>query len=384
MIEAIGDPLPHDVPRETAPERPGCVAVFPVRRDGTEMNWSAKGSTFLTRWRQGYARAGKATPDQPQPYVIQYLKSGPIMDIDEGRVRVIGRKPDGSVIGLYLETTDKTPATQWAIPSHNAEHGGTGLLKALLPSRTFPFPKSLYAVEDVLRLFIGAKPEAVVLDFFAGSGTTAHAVARLNRQDQGRRQCILVTNNEVSSDEEMALRQSNLRPGDPDWEALGIFDHLTRPRVSAAILGETPDSGPIAGEYRFTDAFPMAEGFEENVAFLELTYLDADDVDLGLAFDDIAPLLWLRAGAEGPVAGRSDDASTPVPYVWTERYGILFDEDRWRGFVTDRPESATTAFIVTRSPTTFAGIVAELPAAMDTVRLYDTYLSMFFPERGHG
>ena len=154
--------------------------------------------------------------------------------------------------------------------------------------------------------------------------------------------------------------------------------------MTAAITGETPDGEPIAGEYKFTDEFPMAEGFEENVAFLELTYLDADDVDLGLSFDDIAPLLWLRAGAQGPIARRSDDTGAQLPYVWTDRYGVLFDEDRWRGFVTDRPQSATTAFIVTHSPTTFAGIVAELPAAIDTVRLYDTYLSMFLPERGHG
>ncbi len=116
--------------------------------------------------------------------------------------------------------------------------------------------------------------------------------------------------------------------------------------------------------------------------FLELRYLDAGDVDLGLAYDDIAPQLWLRAGGRGPIAPRLDAAGSPLPYVWTERYGVLFDEDRWRGFVADRPEAATTAFIVTYSPTVFAGIVAELPPSMDTVRLYDTYLSLFLPGRG--
>jgi len=119
-----------------------------------------------------------------------------------------------------------------------------------------------------------------------------------------------------------------------------------------------------------------------NVAFLELRYLDADDVDLGHAFDDIAPLLWLRAGGQGPIARRIDDAGAKAPYVWTDHYGVLFDEDRWRSFVSARPESARAAFIVTYSPTVFAGIAAELPTSMDTVRLYDTYLSMFLPERG--
>ena len=92
------------------------------------------------------------------------------------------------------------------------------MLRALIPGRSFPFPKSLYAVEDTLRLFIADKPAAVVLDFFSGSGTTAHAVMRLNRQDGGRRQCICVTNNEVAADEQKSLREKGLRPGDPEWE----------------------------------------------------------------------------------------------------------------------------------------------------------------------
>jgi len=222
----------------------------------------------------------------------------------------------------------------------------------------------------------------VVLDFFAGSGTTAHAVARLNRQDGGRRQCILVTNNEVSADEAKDLRTRGLRPGDPEWEQLGIFEHITRPRVTAVITGRTPDGEPIKGDYKFTDEFPMADGFEENATFLELRYLDPDDVDLGLAYDDIAPLLWLRAGGQGPIAARLDDAGEPVPFAWTETYGVLFDEDRWRSFVSTRPDSARAAFIVTYSPTAFAGITAELPPGMDVVRLNDTYLSMFLPDRG--
>ena len=173
-----------------------------------------------------------------------------------------------------------------------------------------------------------------------------------------------------------------VRPGDPEWEALGIFEHITRPRLTAAITGRTQEGAPIKGEYKFTDEFPMADGFEENAAFLELRYLDADDVDLGLAYDDVAPLLWLRAGATGPIARRTDDAGNTLPYAWTDRYGVLFDEDRWRSFVSACPETATTAFIVTHSPTAFAGIAGELPTDVDTVRLPDSYLSMFLPERG--
>ena len=99
------------------------------------------------------------------------------------------------------------------------------------------------------------------------------------------------------------LRQRGYSPGDPEWEALGIFEHVTRPRITAAVTGSTPDGEPIRGEYKFTDEFPMAEGFEENVEFFDLLYLDRDAVDLGLAFEHIAPLLWMKTGAIGEEAG---------------------------------------------------------------------------------
>ena len=354
-----------------------------MRPDGTEMNWSLTRESLLDRMRSGYVRVGKFEPGSPQPFVISYLKRGAVTDIESGVAHVAGQNADGSVRAVYLEGKSRIPTTQWAVASHDAQRGGTGVLRSLLgQTRRFPFPKSLYAVEDSIRLFVGNKPNAVILDFFAGSGTTAHAVMRLNRQDGGRRQSIMVTNNEVSADEAKELRIRGLRPGDAEWEALGIFEHITQARVTAAIAGRTPEGEPIKGDYKFTDEFPMADGFEENVAFLELRYLDADEIDLGQVFDDIAPLLWLRAGGQGPIARRVDDTSAPLPYVWTDRYGVLFDEDRWRSFVSTRPETARAAFIVTYSPTVFAGIAAELPTSMDTIRLYDTYLSMFMPERG--
>jgi adenine-specific DNA-methyltransferase len=165
------------------------------------------------------------------------------------------------------------PSTQWRITSHDATQYGTRLLSdAFLPVRDFPYPKSLYAVEDALRFFLVDNSQAIVLDFFSGSGTTAHAVMRLNHQDGGRRQCISVTNNEVAADEQKALREQGLRPGDTEWEKHGICDYITKPRVAAAITGKTPDGEPIKGDYKFTDEFPMADGFEENAEFFTLTY----------------------------------------------------------------------------------------------------------------
>jgi adenine-specific DNA-methyltransferase len=379
-VREVGDPIDPAADRSVAPHVDGCTAIFPIRSDGTEMVWGTTAPTLRKLVTDGFVRvSGGVNPHQS--YTVAYLR-GVAKNIEQGIYRVVGEREDGSKIVVVPGGRTLRPTTVWREKAHDAGAYGTSMLRALLPGRHFPFPKSLYAVEDVIRFFVKDKSDAVVLDFFAGSGTTAHAIARLNRQDAGRRQSIMVTNNEVSPDEASRLRGRGIRPGDTEWETLGIFEHLTRPRVIAAITGRTPHGDPIQGDYRFTDEFPMADGFDENVAFFELRYLDADDVDLGLAFDDIAPLLWLRAGGHGPIARVSDDGGAPLPYVWTDRYGVLFDEDRWRRFVSERPASAQTAFIVTYSPTAFAGITAELPTEMEVVRLPDSYMSIFQPNRG--
>jgi len=377
-VDSVGEPLLLREVREEVARRTGCVAVFPVRDDGTEMNWGLTPESLRPLIGLGYVKVGAANPSKPQPYQIGYLTSGRIEDIVSGRARVTGRDASGAVIAEYVTHKVRMPLTAWDRPSHNAETGGTNLIKSLLGIKAFDYPKSLYAVEDAIRLFVKDKPSAVVLDFFAGSGTTAHAVARLNRQDGGNRQAILVTNNEVSGDEAKAMRERGLFPGDPEWEALGIFEHVTRPRVTAAITGLTPDGEPVKGDYKYTDEFPMAEGFEQNVDFLELTYLDPGDVELDLSFAGLAPLLWMRAGAQGPIIEELDEATgTRPPYAWTDRYGVLFDPDRWRAFVAARPATATSAFIVTDSTSTFAGVASELPDSMDVVRLYESYLTAF-------
>lgn len=375
LIEAVGDAIPHEQDRSTAKQLEGCVAVFPVRDDGTEMNWSVTAPTFIDRWKKGYARAGRVQPGKPQPYIIQYLKSGPIADIEQGKATVEGYAADGSVIAYYEEASAKAPPTQWNLRSHNAEHYGTKTLRALLPGRRFPFPKSLYAVEDVLRLFVAHKRDAVILDFFAGSGTTAHAVMRLNRQDAGVRRCILVTNNEVAADEQDVLRERNLRPGDAEWEKYGICDFITKPRIAAAITGRTPDDEPIDGDYKFSDKFPIADGFLENAEFFTLTYEARSAVNHNLAYARIAPLLWLRAGAQGARIDKLPASGWAV----ADTYGLLTDIDAATPFVAAVSQAVglRIAYIVTDDARRFQAIAKRLPKGVEPVRLYESYLTNF-------
>jgi adenine-specific DNA-methyltransferase len=249
------------------------------------------------------------------------------------------------------------------------------LLRNLVSGRKFPFPKSLYAVEDTLRLFVARKPDAVILDFFAGSGTTAHATMRLNKQDGGNRQCISVTNNEVAADEQKTLRERGLRPGDPDWEQWGICDYITKPRVAAAITGTTPDGQPITGDYKFTDVFPMADGFEANAEFFTLTYETPVAVSYQTAFARIAPLLWLRAGS----VGRRIDKVPAAGWEVVDTYGLLVDLDKAANFLKAlrKTQRLRIAYIVTDDARRFQSIARRLPDGVEAIRLYESYLTNF-------
>ena len=198
---------------------------------------------------------------------------------------------------------------------------------------------------------------------------------RLNRQDGGRRQCISVTNNEVAADEQSSLRKSGLRPGDPDWEKWGICDYITKPRIAAAITGKTPDGDPIEGDYKFTDEFPMAEGFEENAEFFTLTYETPVSVSHNRAFARVAPLLWMRAGSEG----RRIDAISADGWEVADTYGLLTDLDKATAFckAVEAKGAIRIAYIVTDDDRRFQAVTRHLPDAVEPVRLYESYLTNF-------
>lgn len=374
-IEEIGKALPHDVARTVVADRPGCTAVFPIRESGLEMNWGLTAPALEKLLQKGYVRVGRHTPNAPQKWEISYLTSGKIEDIESGRATKVGENPDGSVIAEYVVDKLKSPTSTWVMASHNAETGGTNVLKKLLPNRTFPFPKSLYAVEDVLRYFVANRQDAIILDFFSGSGTTAHAVMRLNRQDGGSRRCISVTNNEVAAEEQIEMRTRLLRPGDAEWEKFGICDYITKPRVAAAINGETPDGEPIQDDYKFTDEFPMSEGFKANAEFFTLTYETPVAVNHNMAFSRIAPLLWLRAGNQG----KRIDKLPPDGWAVVEAYGLLSEVDAVEPFVKElkKVKTARVAFIVTDDDRRFQNVARRLPAGVEPVRLYESYLANF-------
>lgn len=372
VFDSVGEPyFGDDISKVNPPSN--CVAVWPIRSDGQEGRWQAGVETLRSLIEKGYARLGKWRSDQT---AITYIKRGEQKKVESGVFPITSRKQDNSIL------TDATnyvpifvPGTQWRITSHNAEQGGTNLLKNILPNRKFPFPKSLYAVEDALKFFVSKKLDAVILDFFSGSGTTAHATMRLNKQDGGRRQCISVTNNEVGADEQKALRKKALRPGDEEWEKYGICDYITKPRVKAAITGLTPNGDPIKGDYKFTDEFPIADGFEENAEFFTLTYETPVAVRHNVAFKHISPLLWMRAGSQGSRIEKISEKGWDM----VESYGVLVNLDQATKFckAVKANKSMRIAYIVTDDDRRFQAVARHLPDSVEPVRLYESYLSNF-------
>lgn len=376
-IVDVGDALPIGQDASSVGPRKGLITVWPTPRpDGEDGRWSVVPERLRELIKIGAVKVGQVKPDKGQ-FPIFYLTSEQLAAIDSGELEVRGKTPDGVMQVFFHQDGGRisAPRTIWDKVSHSASEHGSGLLKTLLPGRKFPYPKSLYAIEDVLRLTARGKPEAVVLDFFSGSGTTAHAVMRLNHQDGGRRQCISVTNNEVAADEQKALREQGLRPGDPDWEKWGICDYITKPRVAAAITGETPEGEPIKGDYKFTDEFPMADGFEENAEFFTLTYETPIAVSHHMAFARIAPLLWLRAGSRG----RRIDKLPASGWEVVDAYGLLIQLDRATPFLKAVSKTADlrAAYIVTDDERRFQALAQRLPQGVEAVRLYESYLTNF-------
>jgi adenine-specific DNA-methyltransferase len=373
-IIGCGEPL--SLGEHPEPEDPtsSVRACWPTRSDGSEGRWQLKVDSFRSLLKGGHVKIGSIGRDKITFY---YLMDGQRKKLESGALVVTGKDDYGGIVVGYADADSISgrPKTQWMATSHSATDHGTSMLRKLIPGRSFPFPKSLYAVEDALRFFVGNKRSAIILDFFSGSGTTAHAVMRLNRQDSGSRQCISVTNNEVAAEEQAALRKRGLRQGDPDWEEWGICDYITKPRIKATITGRTPSSDPIKGNYSFTDEFPIAEGFEENAEFFTLSYETPVSISHNRAFERIAPLLWLRAGSRGQRIAKLPAEGWAV----VEAYGLLVEIDAATPYIqaVHKAQGLRVAYIVTDDDRRFQALARRLPDGVEPVRLYESYLTNF-------
>lgn len=378
-IVKVGDPIPLGVARSTVVAPDGLRVGWPIRSDGSEGRWQVSAENARLMVKNGTMKSGRYV-EATQGIAINYLKKGQLEDLEKGSLLRVGTDENGAGIFEYSAdvTTHSEPGTIWVRDSHDASIYGSTLLRGLLPGKKFSFPKSLYAVHDVIRFFVANKPNALIVDFFAGSGTTLHAVNLLNAEDGGHRRCIMVTNNEVSDAEAKALTKQGYKPGDDEWEKLGIARYVTWPRTVCSIEGHDVNGKPLKGKYLGSDA-PMSDGFKANAAYFKLGFLDRNAVALGRQFRELLPVLWMKAGAVGPcpMLGKGD-AIPDMMVLPQNRMAVLNDDTAFAQFedqVREHPE-IETVYIVTDSERGYREMIRSLDVK-NTYQLYRNYLDNF-------
>ncbi|RJG02269.1 site-specific DNA-methyltransferase [Noviherbaspirillum sedimenti] len=247
-IVSIGEPLPLD-------QRPdqGTVdntVAWPFRTDGTLGNWRVSPPTLRTLLAKGYVKLG-GYDEARKTWTILYLGQKAQRQIDEGAICIVSRDATTNAVALeYVAGEQRSIKTVWHRALHDAGTYGSSFLRNILgEGGRFAFPKSIYAVRDAVAAVVRDKPNALLVDFFAGSGTTLNAVNLLNATDGGQRQCILVTNNEVSEEESRSLTAQGLQPGQDEWDRHGICRSVTWPRSKFTIRGERDDGTSLPGDY---------------------------------------------------------------------------------------------------------------------------------------
>lgn len=373
-IVSVGESIDIDVDRNSVVALPGTVVIWPIRSNGEEGNWQISQSKLLEIIKKGYVRLGSFTS---KGMAITYLKSGEQKKVEDGTYTIIGHRQDGSVIEAEANLERLfVPGTSWNIQSHNATYFGSQLLNKYWKSARFTFPKSLYAEHDAIRFFVANKPDALIIDFFAGSGTTLHAVNLLNAEDGGHRRCIMVTNNEVSDAEAKEMSKRGLKPGDEEWEKLGIARYVTWPRTVCSIEGHDVNGNPLKGNYIGSD-IPMADGFKANAAFFKLGFLDKNAVALGRQFKEMLPTLWMKAGAHGscPNIGKTVPEMLILP---DNKFAVLVDERAYMAFAEklDEHPEIETVFLVTDSDSGYRDMISGLDVK-ESYQLYRDYLDNF-------
>lgn len=378
-----GEVVPAEVGRSTVEVPEGTIALFPVHDGGVEGRWQYSRDKFLEIQRKGYVRISTQTANGKEA-TLRYISEGWQKKVESGQITVLGRAEDGSVI---IDDSDYEkefiPGNQWWIPAHDATEFGSKLLTNFIGKR-FSFPKSLYAVHDVIRFFVTNNPNALIVDFFAGSGTTLQAVNLLNAEDGGHRRCIMVTNNEVSADEAKMLKDKGCQPGDAEWEKLGIAHYVTWPRTVCSIEGHDVNGNPLKGDYLGSEPpIHMADGFKANAAFFKLGFLDPTAVSLGMRFSEMLPTLWLKTGAKGKCPELTGEQVPDMLILPENKFAILINENTFADFaekLAEHPE-IQTVFLATDYEVNYQSMVKNLNVT-EAYQLYRDYLDHFRVNRG--
>ena len=363
---------------EETPE--GCVAVWPVSTKGAQCIWRLIPSRFMKDLKKGYIRVQPQKPGKNKnEFSIQFLSAGIIKRVEKGEFPDIEYDDINGTISLQkYESEGAEIPTIWTEKDFYTSKG-TSQIQDIFGNKEFPYPKPISLILETLRAC--TNKDSLVVDFFAGSGTTLHAVNLLNAQDELNRRCIIITNNELSKKQTKALKKAGVLPGSREWEEKGICQSVTWPRTRNTILGKRPDGEPLPGKYAILgddEERNMADGLEANVAYFRLGFVDKNSVTLGRQFRQILPLLWMKAGAYGRCPTVNSDTEPSMLILPENRLAILVDDTRFAEFETAvRNETEIDTFFFV---TDFEGAYKEMAAAFpgkESHQLYREYIENF-------
>lgn len=174
QIEGVGDvPNKNYHPKKQFSVKNGKFEIWPIDSKGIEKNW------YYSKKRvEAYGK---------NELICKIVKENP------------------HIYFKHSNNSEQTYKTVWTGSEYDAGAYGATLVKKLT-NNNFPFPKSIYTVFDCIKAVMKSK-DAIILDFFAGSGTTGHAISLLNKEDNGKRQFILCTNNENNIADKVCLKR---------------------------------------------------------------------------------------------------------------------------------------------------------------------------------
>ena len=351
MVVDAGDPLPFDQDPSLGEKIKGYAAAWPIRTDKSFGNWGVGAPALRQLIRKGYVSCGKYD-EKRRTFGITYISGLSQERIETGEIVITGRDARTNVVNIeFTSTKNRVIKTVWHRTRHDAGAYGSGFVQQVLSGTRFPFPKSVYSVKDALAAVVTHRKDALILDFFSGSGTTLNAVHLLNLEDNGRRQCIMVTNNEVSVEEAKELRKQGYQPGNAGWERRGICQSVTWPRSKYTILGKRDDGSELEGGYltgRHTEK-------EEPRTIRQAAFTSIIDLNT------LTKKKQLVAFIDGiPQSLVKKDSA----FVVSEKYSksILFDDsqaDAWLEALEDQ-EHITDFFVVTASKATFENLKVRI------------------------
>lgn len=240
-------------PTSQTEEKGGKYYVWPIDSQGIERKWR-------------YARQS-----------VESIKDLLRIKNSSDRIEIEVGKPYGTV------------RTVWQDSRYDAAEYGTKLVHALVPEADFDFPKSVYNTYDCLAPIILERKGAIVLDYFAGSGTTGHAVMILNKEDNGNRKFILCTNNENGIAEEVCYpRIESVIKGHEDYQDItGIPANLKYFRTDF-VDAEPTDKNKKKIVDKSTEMLCLKEDcFDEVMSGQDFkVFTNSRDKLLGIVYDD--------------------------------------------------------------------------------------------------